>query len=41
MASQTATLIVLRLIAENEGRWGWYQFERAFPPGDSPMNCPR
>jgi len=33
MASQNARLAFLRLIEEHEGEWGWYQFERAFPPG--------
>lgn len=33
MASQNAGLTFLRLIEEHEGDWGWYQFERAFPPG--------
>src|SRR5271166_2169576 len=33
MASQNARLTFLRLIDEHEGEWGWYQFERAFPPG--------
>jgi hypothetical protein len=33
MASQGARLTFLRLIEEHEGDWGWYQFERAFPPG--------
>ncbi len=33
MASQTARVTLLRLIEEHEGEWGWYQFERAFPPG--------
>ena len=33
MASQNARLTFLRLIGEHEGEWGWYQFERAFPPG--------
>src|SRR4051812_621925 len=33
MVNQTARLTLLRLIGEHEGEWGWYQFERAFPPG--------
>ena len=33
MASQNTRLAFLRLIGEHEGDWGWYQFERAFPPG--------
>jgi hypothetical protein len=33
MANQDARLAFLRLIGEHEGEWGWYQFERAFPPG--------
>jgi Transcriptional regulator PadR-like family len=33
MASQNARLTLLRLVGEHEGEWGWYQFERAFPPG--------
>jgi len=33
MASQNARLTFLRLIDEHDGEWGWYQFERAFPPG--------
>jgi hypothetical protein len=33
MESQNARLTFLRLIAEHEGEWGWYQFELAFPPG--------
>jgi hypothetical protein len=33
MASQNARLTVLRVIEEHDGEWGWYQFERAFPPG--------
>jgi DNA-binding HxlR family transcriptional regulator len=33
MGTPTARLTFLRLIAEHEGEWGWYQFERAFPPG--------
>jgi hypothetical protein len=32
MVNQTR-LTFLRLIWEHEGEWGWYQFERAFPPG--------
>jgi DNA-binding PadR family transcriptional regulator len=33
MASQDARPTLLRLIEEHQGEWGWYQFERAFPPG--------
>jgi hypothetical protein len=33
MANQNARLTFLRLIEEHQGQWGWYQFERAFPPG--------
>src|SRR5262245_53780800 len=33
MVNQTARLTFLRLIGEHEDEWGWYQFERAFPPG--------
>jgi hypothetical protein len=33
MAGRNARLTFLRLIADHEGEWGWYQFERAFPPG--------
>lgn len=33
MASQDARLTLLRLVEEHQGEWGWYQFERAFPPG--------
>lgn len=33
MASQNARLTFLRLIGDQDGAWGWYQFERAFPPG--------
>ena len=33
MPSQRASLTILRVIEEHEGEWGWYQFERAFPPG--------
>lgn len=33
MANQNARLTFLRLIADHDGEWGWYQFERAFPPG--------
>jgi DNA-binding PadR family transcriptional regulator len=33
MLTQTSRLTFLRLIAEHEGEWSWYQFERAFPPG--------
>ena len=33
VASQNAKLTFLRLIEQHEGEWGWYQFERAFPPG--------
>jgi len=33
MAGQNAKLTLLRLIEEHEGEWGWYQFERAIPPG--------
>jgi len=33
METRNANLIFLRLIEEPEGEWGWYQFERAFPPG--------
>lgn len=33
MVSQNAKLTFLRLIDEHEDEWGWYQFERAFPPG--------
>jgi hypothetical protein len=33
MAGQDARLTLLRLIEEHEGQWGWYPFERAFPPG--------
>jgi hypothetical protein len=33
MMNQSTRLTLLRLIKEHEGEWGWYQFERAFPPG--------
>jgi hypothetical protein len=33
MVNQTARLTFLRLIGDHDGEWGWYQFERAFPPG--------
>ena len=33
MVSQTVKLAFLGLIEEHDGQWGWYQFERAFPPG--------
>ena len=33
MASPNTTLAFLQLIGEHSGEWGWYQFERAFPPG--------
>ncbi len=33
MASHDARLTFLRLISEHDAEWGWYQFERAFPPG--------
>ena len=33
MSNQAAKLTFLSLIGEHEGEWGWYQFERAFPPG--------
>ena len=33
MRSHNARLTVLRLIEKHSGEWGWYQFERAFPPG--------
>lgn len=33
MAGQNARLTFLKVIGEHEGEWGWYQFERAFPPG--------
>jgi DNA-binding PadR family transcriptional regulator len=33
MASQETRLTLLRVIEEHQGEWGWYQFERAFPPG--------
>jgi DNA-binding HxlR family transcriptional regulator len=33
MTMHTAELTILRLVGEHEGEWGWYQFERAFPPG--------
>jgi hypothetical protein len=33
MSNQDARTAFLRLIGEHEGEWGWYQFERAFPPG--------
>jgi len=33
MASPEARLTLLRMIEEHQGEWGWYQFERAFPPG--------
>ena len=32
MPGRDARLTLLRLIEEHEGQWGWYQFERAFPP---------
>ena len=31
--NQNSRLTFLRLIGEHAGEWGWYQFERAFPPG--------
>jgi len=37
---QNARLTLLRLIGEHEGKWGWYQFERAFPPGWFPDESP-
>jgi len=33
MTDRNARLTFLRLIEKHEGKWGWYQFERAFPPG--------
>jgi Transcriptional regulator PadR-like family len=33
MVNQASRLTFLRLIGEHEDEWGWYQFERAFPPG--------
>lgn len=33
MVNSTARMTILRLVGEHEGEWGWYQFERAFPPG--------
>ncbi len=33
MANQNATMTFLRLIGDHDCEWGWYQFERAFPPG--------
>ena len=33
MANQNARLAFIQLIADHDGEWGWYQFERAFPPG--------
>jgi hypothetical protein len=33
MPRQNARLTLLQVIGEHEGQWGWYQFERAFPPG--------
>jgi hypothetical protein len=33
MANPSTTLTLLRVIGEHEGEWGWYQLERAFPPG--------
>ena len=33
MAHRNAGLTFLRLIEKHHGAWGWYQFERAFPPG--------
>jgi hypothetical protein len=33
VASQNASPTFMRLIEQHKGEWGWYQFERAFPPG--------
>ena len=33
MPLPNAKLTFLRLIEDHPGEWGWYQFERAFPPG--------
>ncbi|MBL8816778.1 MAG: hypothetical protein JNL58_12160 [Planctomyces sp.] len=33
MANQNARLTFIQLIADHDGEWGWYQFERAFPLG--------
>ncbi len=33
MVNPSTTLVLLRTVADHEGQWGWYQFERAFPPG--------
>jgi len=40
MTGLSAGLTFLRLIAEHEGEWSWYQFERAFPPGWFPDESP-
>ena len=40
MVNRTARLTFLRLIGEHPGEWGWYQFERAFPPGWFPDEPP-
>lgn len=33
MLSAETRNILLKAIQKHDGDWGWYQFERAFPPG--------
>lgn len=33
MGFEKAKPKLLAVIAQHDGEWGWYQFERAFPPG--------
>lgn len=33
MTRENSTLSILQVVADHPGEWGWYQFERTFPPG--------
>ncbi len=33
MMTHNAKQILLSAVQRHNGQWGWYQFERAFPPG--------
>jgi DNA-binding HxlR family transcriptional regulator len=33
---ETTKMIVLASVGKHDRAWGWYQFERAYPPGSLP-----
>jgi DNA-binding HxlR family transcriptional regulator len=36
MFQEQTKMIVLASVEKHNGAWGWYQFERAYPPGSLP-----